>query len=257
MPKRLTRILPPLMAFVVVTLAAEIITRATHAPAYLFPRPSAVIRTIVLDRDGLAAAFWNTSQAVLMGFAASAVLGILLAIALASSRLLRRAIFPYTVFFQTVPVVAIAPLLVIWIGPGLHSVTVATLIVAVFPVITNTLTGLLTTDPALEDLFTLYGSDRFSRLLKLRFPSALPSIFSGLRVSAGLAVIGTIVSEALVGQLLNGEGLGAMLRGANQSGHADRVFALVLLSSLLGLVLFGAVNLAGKLLLKAWRQPCD
>jgi len=257
MAKSIARILPPLMTFLAVTLAAEIITRATHAPAFLFPRPSAVLRTILYDRDGLAAAFWNTSQAAVMGFAASAVLGILLALALASSRLLRRAIFPYTVFFQTVPVVAIAPLLVIWLDPGLLSVTVSTLIVAIFPVITNTLTGLLSTDPALEDLFTLYGSGRLARLLKLRFPSALPSIFSGLRVAAGLAVIGTIVSEALVGQIVRGEGLGAMLRGANQSGRADRVFALVLLSSILGLVLFGAVNLAGKLLLKAWRQPCD
>jgi NitT/TauT family transport system permease protein len=148
--------------------------------------------------------------------------------------------------------VAIAPLLVIWLDPGLVSVAIAAFIVSVFPVIANTLTGLLSTDPALVDLFRLYRAGPIARLWKLRLPSALPNIFTGLRVAAGLAVIGAVVSEALVGEIGDSEGLGVKLRSASANANTHVVFAAVLLSSLLGLAMFGAVNLASTLTLRNW-----
>ena len=125
-------------------------------------------------------------------------------------------------------------------------------IVSVFPVIANAINGLLSTDPALVDLFRLYGARRLDALWKLRLPSALPGLFSGLRVAAGLAVIGTVVAELLVGQIGEGAGLGVAITTAAKYGRTDRMFAGVLLTSLLGLALFAGVNLAGHRLLRRW-----
>jgi len=119
-------------------------------------------------------------------------------------------------------------------------------------VIANTLAGLLSTDPALVDLFQLYRAGPIARLWKLRLPYALPSIVTGLRVAAGLAVIGTVVGEFLVGTLGDAEGLGVKIVGAMKTGHTDKMFAAVLIASLLGLALFAAVNGVGHLLLRRW-----
>jgi NitT/TauT family transport system permease protein len=177
---------------------------------------------------------------------------VIAAIALSGSSLVRRAFYPYTVFFQTVPIVAIAPLLVIWFDAGLTSVAVSAFIVSVFPVIANTLAGLMSTDPALEDLFRLYGASAWARLWKLKLPAATPNIVTGLRVAAGLAVIGTVVGEFLVGVFGAGEGLGVRIVSAKKMGRTDELFAAVLIASLLGLAMLAAINLAGRLLLRHW-----
>lgn len=248
----LARLLPPVVVFVAAAAALEAFVRLREVPIYLLPRPTQVWRSLVTERAAYAAALWTTTQAALIGFAASAVAGALAAVVLSASRLVRRALYPYTVFFQTVPVIAIAPLLVIWLDPGLTAVATCAFVVSVFPVIAGTLTGLLSTDPALVDLFRLYGASPAASLVKLRLPSALPSILTGLRVAAGLAVIGTVVAEFLVGQIGDDEGLGVLMVTAKNEGRTDRVFAGVLITSLLGLALFGAVNLLGRLLLRHW-----
>jgi NitT/TauT family transport system permease protein len=256
MQKWLTRFLPPAVVFVVVAAAMEIIFRKLRAsgavPQFLMPWPSEVWQSLVEHRADLFLSLCTTAEAALIGFAASAVFGILTAIALSTSIVIRRAFYPYTVFFQTVPIVAIAPLLVIWFDPGLTSVSISAFVVSVFPVIANTLDGILSTDPALEDLFTLYGSGRLARLWKLRLPAALPNIITGLRVAAGLAVIGTVVGEFLVGMMGSGEGLGVRIVSAKKNGRTDLVFAAVIVASMLGLAMFGAINLAGRLLLRRW-----
>jgi NitT/TauT family transport system permease protein len=246
------RVVPPAVVLVGVCMALEVYVRAARVPRYLLPRPTAVVETLATDAGPLLAAVGSTAKAALAGFVASAAFGVLAAVALSSSRLVRSAFYPYTVFFQTVPIIAVAPLLILWFEAGFQAVAICAFIVSVFPVITNALTGLLSTDPALVDLFRLYGARRRDALWKLRLPSALPSLFAGLRVAAGLAVIGTVVAELLVGQIGDGEGLGVITASAARNGRTDRVFAAVLLTSLLGLALFGAVNLAGHLLLRRW-----
>ena len=247
-----TRVLPPVLVLVAAALALEAYVRIAHIPRYLLPAPSAVLRSLAADRALLLSSLFATAEAALIGFAASVVVGVLAAVLLSATVVFRRAFYPYTIFFQTVPIVAIAPLLVFWFDPGLQSVAVCAFIVSVFPVIANTLTGLLSTDPALRDLFRLYGARPLATLWKLRLPSALPSLFTGLRVAAGLAVIGTVVAEFLVGQIGEGAGLGVTIYGAVRGGRTDRVFAAVLLTSLLGLMMFAAVNGASHLLLRRW-----
>ena len=246
------RVLPSVVVLVAACALVELYVRVAKVPAWLLPAPTKVLRTLVDDAATLAAASGATAQAALAGFAASAVLGLLMAVVLASSSLVRRAIYPYTVIFQTVPIIAIAPLLILWLDPGFESVAVCAFIVSVFPVITGGLTGLLSTDPALLDLFRLYGARRVPTLWKLRLPFALPSLFGGLRVAAALAVIGTVVAEILVGNLGQGAGLGVTIASAARNGRPDRAFAAVVLTSLMGLALFGAVNLAAHLLLRRW-----
>ena len=248
----LTHFLPPALVLIVSAGLVEALAAGLGLKPYLLPRPSAVLATLFRERADLLDGLWTTAKGALLGFSASAVIGTISAIALASSVWARRAFYPYTLFFQTVPLVAVAPMLIVWLNPGLTSVAVCAFIVSVFPVIANTLTGLRSTDPALLDLFRLYHAGPLARLWKLRLPSALPSIFTGLRVAAGLAVIGTVVAEFLVGTLGAGEGLGVRISNAAKNGHTDRVFAAVLLASFLGLALFGAINLAGLLLLRRW-----
>ncbi len=248
----LQKLLPPVLVFAVIAVGAQVMIRRLQIASYTLPLPTDVLATLIDQRAELLAATWTTTKAALIGFGSSAVLGVLLAILLSSSVWIRRAIYPYTLFFQTVPIVAIAPMLVIWFDAGLLSVSISAFIVSVFPVITNTLSGLLGTDPALVDLFQLYGANPVQRLLKLRLPYAMPNIVSGFRVAAGLAVIGTIVGEFLVGELGDDEGLGVKIVGAKKYGHLDVMFAGVLLASLLGLLLFAAVNLFGHLVLRRW-----
>ena len=248
----LTRVFPPLLVFITVAIGLEIFVRVKSIPEFELPKPSAVFTSMIADRADLLPALWTTTEAALIGFGSSIVVGIATAILLSGSRWVRSAFYPYTIFFQTVPIVAIAPMLVIWCDAGLTPVAISAFIVSVFPIIANTLSGLLGTDPALVDLFKLYGAGPIARLWKLRLPAALPSIVTGLRVSAGLAVIGTVVGEFLVGTLGDGEGLGVLIVGASKMGHTDRVFAAVLIASLLGLAMFAAVNTIGHLMLRRW-----
>ncbi len=243
---------PALAVLIVGVTLIEIYVRWAHTPIYLVPRPSQVLSTLIDERSYLLAALWSTTKAALIGFGLSAVFGVAIAIVLASSIWVRRAFSPYTVFFQTVPIIAIAPMLSIWLAPGLKAVAACAFIVSVFPVLANTLAGLVATDPALLDLFRLYGAGSGAAMLKLRFPAALPNVFTGLRVAAGLAVIGTVVAEFLVGELGEEQGLGVVIVSASHNGHSDRVFAAVLLASALGLAMFAVLNLVGRRVLANW-----
>lgn len=248
----LKRILPPLGVLIVAVIAWGLYAQITDAPRWLLPRPAAGLRCFVADSDKLLPSLGWTALAALAGFFASVIAGITIAVALSASPLLRRAFYPYTLFFQTVPIVAIAPMLIIWLGVGLGPVAVCAFIVSVFPMIANTLAGLTSTDPALADLFRLYGARPLASLWKLRLPWALPNIFTGLRIAAGLAVIGTVVAEFLVGQIVGTVGLGVRVVSALHESRMDLAFASVLLASLLGLAMFGAVNLAAHLTLRRW-----
>jgi NitT/TauT family transport system permease protein len=146
--------------------------------------------------------------------------------------------YPYAIFFQTVPIIAIAPLLVIWLGYGIPTVVASSFIVSVFPVIANSVMGLLGTEPLWLDLFKLMDASRIQTLFRLRVPAALPQIFAGFRIAAGLAVIG-----AIVGEFIAGTGLGGLVDSARNQQRVDRVFAAVILAAVLGIVYFSLVSL--------------
>lgn len=252
MSRTLARALPPLVALAVLLGAWEALARALAVPAYLLPPPSSIARTGLREAGPLLASALVTLGSAAAGFALSALLGVLAGIALASSRLLERALYPYTVFLQTVPIVAIAPLIVIWFGAGPRAVSVSAFIVSVFPVIAGTLAGIKSTDPALLDLFRLYGARRGQRMWLLELPSALPSIVTGLRVASGLSVIGAIVGEFVAGFAEGSPGLGITILAAHRQLRTDLLFAAVLGAAGLGLLLFGLTNALGWLLLRRW-----
>jgi len=232
--------------------AWELGVRIFAVPAFLLPPPSDIARELVADGGPLGSALVTTARAAVIGFVLSGICGVGAGVLLSSSRLLERALYPYAVFLQTVPIVAIAPLLVIWFGPGLRAVAVSALIVSVFPVIANTLAGIRGVDPALRDLFRLYGASRTQRLLKLELPGALPNIITGLRVASGLAVIGTIVGEFVAGFSEGNAGLGITILAAYRQLKTAQLFAAVVLAALLGLAFFGVVGGIGARVVRRW-----
>ena len=244
---RMSSLLPPLLPLFVGMGVCELAVRSGWIPSYLIPAPSEVFRSLIDDRFELAIAAWTTLSSALVGLLLSFAAGTLFAIVLSSSDLARRAFYPYAVFFQTVPIIAIAPLLVIWFGFGQPTVIASAAIVSVFPIIASTLLGLKSTEPALIDLFTLYSATTTQMLYMLKIPFALPQIFSGLRIASGLAVVG-----AIVGEFIGGGGMGSVVDSARTQQRIDRVFAAVLISALLGVVLVGAVNFVSALALGSW-----
>jgi NitT/TauT family transport system permease protein len=239
-------VLPPIVPMAIVTLAAELAVREAWVPSFLVPAPSSVFTSMFRDWPELWRATFDTAIAALAGFGMSAIIGCLIAIALSSAAWVQRAFYPYAVFFQTVPIIAIAPLLVIWFGWD-RTVVASAFIVSIFPVIANTLMGLLSTDLALRDLFRLYNANRVATLFKLRLPFALPHILTGLRIAAGLAVIG-----AIVGEFITGSGIGGSIMVSRQQNRVDKVFAGLLLASFLGILLFILINLISRLALRRW-----
>ena len=247
-----TKSAPPFVAAVMILLAWEAIVRMLHVQPFLVPRPIEVARAAFAERVLLASAFLNTAEESFAGFCVSALVGVLVAIVLATSRTLERALYPYALVLQTVPIVAIAPLLVLWFGVGTRAVVASAFIVSVFPVITNALAGLRSVDPALRDLFRLYGASRVSRLWRLELPHATPSIATGLRIACGLAVIGAIVGELVAGFAERDAGLGIVVLTASRQLRTDVMFAAIGASALLGVLMFAAVAGGAHLLLRRW-----
>lgn len=241
------RLLIPLLPMVLVGALLEIFVRSGVIPSYLVPSTTDVMRSLWMDRDELLTGFSATAFAATVGLMLSFSLGLLIAILLSLSTVLRKALLPYAIFFQTVPIIALAPVLVIWFGFGRPTVIASAFIVSVFPMIANTIAGLQSADPRLVDFFRLFQASRWQMLWKLRLPTALPGIFTGLKVAAGLAVIG-----AVVGEFVAGGGLGEVVDAARTQQRLDKVFAAVLLSSFLGLALVAMIDLVSKLSLKAW-----
>jgi NitT/TauT family transport system permease protein len=254
--KRTTEILrgalPPVVSLVLVLGLWQLLVRVLAVPAFLLPPPSEIGRAAYADSGVLLAASWTTARSALVGFFLSATIGVLVAVVLSASRLLERAFYPYAVFLQTVPIVAIAPLLVLWFGPGERAVSVSAFIVSVFPIIANTLSGLRSVEPALRDLFRLYGAGKLETLFLLSLPSSLPNIVTGLRVACGLSVIGAIVGEFVAGFSEGAAGLGIHILSAYRNLRTDLLFAAVGCASLLGLALFGVTSVLGWLLLRRW-----
>lgn len=250
-------VVAPVAAMIVMIVTWEGLLRAFKTPMYLLPPPSAIFRAAIGNVDALAAATRTTGSTALIAFGLSASLGLVIGIILASSRTLERALYPYTSFLQTVPITAIAPLLVIWFGPGPRAVSVAAVITAIFPVIANTLSGIRSTDPALRDLFRLYGAGRLATLIKLELPAAMPSIITGLRISGGLSVIGTLGGEFIAGYSEGNAGLGILVMATYRELRTDLLFAANLLTSLLGLLLFGGVQLFSYYMLRGWHPSVE
>ena len=198
---------------------------------------------------------WASTQVVLIGLAISITVGVLLATVMSQARWIERSLFPYAVALQALPIVAIVPLISsIW-GYGFNSQVIVTIIISLFPIISNTAFGLRCAEPHLHDLMTLNRAGRFVRLWKLQFPAALPALFTGLRIAAGLAVVGTIVGEFFFGGVTV-KGLGRLIREEFKlaAGQGPQLYASIFLTCALGLVLFWFFTGLGRQITKHWQE---
>ena len=245
--RTLSKIVLPAIPLVALTVLFEFLCRSGQIAAYVLPAPSKVWIAFFETQGEFLAAFSQTLIASLIGLGLSVTVGLMIAIVLSISNLARDLFYPYAVFFQTVPIIAIAPLLVIWFGYGMPTVIASSFIVSVFPIIANTVLGFLSTDPNLLQLFRLMGASPGQTLIRLRIPFALPQILSGIKISSGLAVIG-----AIVGEFISGNGLGGVVDAARNQQRVDRVFAAVVLASFLGILFFGAISFLNSILLRHW-----
>jgi NitT/TauT family transport system permease protein len=221
---------------------------------FLLPPPHAVFRVAFMHRDNLdelLAGLALSARVAMTGLVLAVVLGAGLAVVMSQARWLERSLYPYAVILQTVPVLALVPLFGYWFGFGFTSRVLVCTLIAIFPIIANTLFGLRSVDPGLHDLFTLHGAGRLVRLAKLQLPAALPAAFTGLRISAGASVIGAIVGDFFFQQ--GQPGLGQLIYVYPKRLQPELLFAAVILASLFGLVVFWVFGFIARLV-TTWHE---
>jgi ABC-type nitrate/sulfonate/bicarbonate transport system permease component len=248
-PPRESRWLAPAAILAALLLVWEAAVRLTATPVWLLPPPSAVAATLVRERDLLFANARVTLVEVLVGFALALVAGVVLAIALDASAPLRRALYPLVIGSQTIPIPAIAPLLLIWFGYGLLPKVLVTALVGFFPIVVNMVDGLGAADRETDQLLRSLGANRWARFRLLRWPSALPALFSGAKIAVAVCVIGAVFGE-LVGAKA---GLGYLLTRAIAQFQTERVIAAIVLLSLIATLLFAAIALVERVAMP-WRR---
>ena len=200
-------------------------------------------------------ALWSSTKVALIGLSIAITIGFILAIVMSQAKIAERALFPYMVTLQAIPILAIVPLIGIAFGYGQTSRVVVCIIISLFPILVNTLFGLQSAERAMHDLFTLHHASRLTRLRKLMFPAGLPAIFAGLRISAGLSVIGAIVGDFFFGR---GEtGIGQRLRGYANNLQGEELLTAVIMSSLLGIVVFWTFGWLQSLAIGKWHDTAE
>ncbi len=244
----------PLVVAVLFFAAWEAVVRLNHIPPYILPGPLLVAKSLWTDGPSLLASLWITLRTTLAALAAATILGLGLAVALAQSRLIERSLYPYLVILQVTPIVAIAPLIIIWVNDVFLSLLVCAWIVAFFPVVANTTLGLNSTDRGLVDLFQLYGASRWQALIHLRLPGALPYFLAGVRISGGLALIGAVVAEFVAGSGGAASGLAFRILESGYRLQIPKLFAALFLLSLTGIGIHAGLGLVARRVLRGWHE---
>jgi len=253
MTLRLFRVLLPVAVLAAGLALWELVVRINDIPPYVLPAPSAVSVTLVQDWPVLSQSLLTTLLTTLEGFVAAAIGGIALALLFNQSKWLEYSLFPYAVILQVTPVIAIAPLLLIYL-PQHTAVVVCAWIVGFFPVLSNTTLGLNSVDRNLAGLFRLYGASPLQTLRFLKLPAALPYILGGLRIAGGLSLIGAVVAEIAAGSAGAGSGLAYRIAESGYRLNIPRMFAALLLLSAAGIVIYGLLALTSHLVLRRWHE---
>jgi NitT/TauT family transport system permease protein len=250
---RLLRIALPVVVLVAAIAAWHAIVAINDIPPYVLPGPGLVLSTLIADWPVLSQSLAATLLTTVQGFVAAALGGSALAILFNQSRWLEFALLPYAIILQVTPVIAIAPLLLIYL-PQPTAVVVCAFIVAFFPVLANTTLGLASVDRNLVGLFRLYGASRLQTLLYLKLPAALPQMLGGLRIAGGLSLIGAVVAEIAAGSAGAGSGLAYRIAESSYRLNIPRMFAALLLLSAAGIVIYAGLALASHLALRRWHE---
>jgi NitT/TauT family transport system permease protein len=247
------RLALPIVLLALGIVAWELVVRLKGIPPYVLPAPSLVFATLVSDWPILSESLGVTLVTTLEGFVLALIGGVGLALLFNLSRLVEYSLYPYAVVLQVTPVVAIAPLLLIYL-PQQAAVLACAWIVAFFPVLANTTLGLNSVDHNLVDLFRLYGASRTQVLWRLKLPSALPYILGGLKIAGGLSLIGAVVAEIAAGAAGAGSGLAYRISESGYRLNIPRMFAALVLLSVVGILIYFALSLLSHLLLRRWHE---
>ena len=251
--QKIGRMLLPIAVFAAGVALWELVVRVNDIQPYVLPSPVVVFWTLVGDWPVLSQSLGVTLLTTLEGFIAAAVGGVALALLFNQSKWLEYSLFPYAVILQVTPVIAIAPLLLIYL-PQQVAVVVCAWIVAFFPVLANTTLGLNSVDRNLKELFALYGASAGQSLWQLKLPWALPHILGGLRIAGGLSLIGAVVAEFVAGSSGVSSGLASRIIEAGYRLNAPRLFAALILISIAGIVIFLVLSLVAHLILRRWHE---
>jgi NitT/TauT family transport system permease protein len=255
--RRIAQVVAPLVVFAVVIGIWLFISYVLLEPRrrFLMPPPQDIVRVGLLDprnASEILAALWSTAQVAFVGLFVAIVIGTIVAVAMIQAQWVEWSLYPWAVVLQTIPILAIVPLIGFWFQFGFSSRVLVCVLISLFPIVTNTLFGLKSTDAMQHDLFTLQHATRLQRLLKLQLPGALPAILSGWRIAAGLSVVGAIVGDFFFRQ--GDPGIGRLIDDYRARLQAEQLFAAVALSSLLGLLVFWAFGLLGQILVGSWHE---
>lgn len=249
---RVQRVMYPLLVGVVLVAIWQGLVTAMELPPYLVPSPYLMMQTLVTDWVPLGMALLVTLKITVLSFVVATIAGVLISFLFVQSKLIETALFPYAVLLQVTPIVAVAPLIIIWVKNPTAAMVVCAALVALFPIISNTTLGLRSIEPDLQSYFKLNHATRWQQLVRLRIPSALPYFFGGLRISSGLALIGAVVAEFVAGTGGQGAGLAYQILQAGFQLNIPRMFAALLLISLTGVALFVLMAWLTKLALGSW-----
>ena len=250
---RVVRIALPILVLAAGIVLWELVVRVNDVKPYVLPAPSIVFATLIRDWDVLSRSLLTTLLTTFEGFVAAAIGGVALALLFNLSKWLEYSLFPYAVVLQVTPVIAIAPLLLIYLSQP-TAVVVCAWIVAFFPVLSNTTLGLNSVDRNLAGLFQLYGASKPQTLCFLKLPAALPYILGGLRIAGGLSLIGAVVAEIAAGSAGAGSGLAYRIAESGYRLNIPRMFAALLLLSAAGIVIYGLLALTSYLVLRRWHE---
>ncbi|MFD1677969.1 ABC transporter permease [Alicyclobacillus fodiniaquatilis] len=251
---RLGRMSPPLLVFIIFVILWQLVCQLCKIPSYLVPTPIEVVQAGVQNARDLWNAIWITFESAFLGFALSIAVGVISAFIMSQAKWIERSLYPYAILLQTIPIVAVAPLIIIWVGSGMTAIVVISFLVAVFPIISNTNFGFLSTDSNLVSLVKMYNNSRWTMTRKVRFPSALPQMFAGLKISAGLSVIGAIVGQFIAGVGGGSGGIGYLITETAANLQMAYLFAAAIASSLLGIFNFGLVNAVTTIFIGKWHE---
>lgn len=243
----------PALVFIALLAGWEALVRLREIAPYILPAPSLIAATLIADWDVLASALWVTVRTTFLALFLATAGGLALALAFARWRVLEASLFPIAVILQVTPIIAIAPLLLVYLEPQ-TAVLVCAFIVAFFPILSNAVLGLRSADRNLVELYKLYGARPWQELQLLRLPSALPYFLGGLRIGGGLALIGAIVAEIAAGAAGRGAGLAFRIVEAGYRLNIPRMFAALVLVSATGVAIYILFSMLSRLLLSRWHE---
>ena len=252
MRPRFQRIAYPMLVGLLLLAIWQGLVTGFKLPPYLVPSPILMFQTLITEWASLGAALWVTVKITLLAFLVATVAGVLISFVFVQSKAIETALFPFAVLLQVTPIVAVAPLIIIWVRDPTASMVICASLVALFPIISNTTLGLRSVEPDLQSYFQLNRATRLQTLMRLRIPSALPYFFGGLRISSGLALIGAVVAEFVAGTGGSGAGLAYQILQAGFQLDIPLMFAALLLISLTGVALFVLMAWLSKRALGGW-----